>query len=96
MVSMYFHLAQLSQKLSFFDRMFSPCSLSCQAYKYVPYGPVKEVIPYLIRRAQENSNLLGGAVKERQLFLAEFIRRLRLLQFGAVALLSYGLSKVVL
>jgi proline dehydrogenase len=36
-------------------------------YKYVPYGPLDEVIPYLLRRAEENSNLLGGTAKERGL-----------------------------
>jgi hypothetical protein len=30
------------------------------AYKYVPYGPIHEVMPYLVRRAQENSTLLGS------------------------------------
>ncbi|EOD38686.1 proline dehydrogenase [Emiliania huxleyi CCMP1516] len=32
-----------------------------KAYKYVPYGPLDEVMPYLLRRAQENSDALGGA-----------------------------------
>jgi proline dehydrogenase len=47
------------------------------AYKYVPYGPIKEVIPYLIRRAQENSSVLqdSGIVKERRLIYDELIRR---------------------
>ena len=34
--------------------------------KYVPYGPVKEVIPYLIRRAEENSAISGQTEKEIQ------------------------------
>ncbi|KAJ1920818.1 proline dehydrogenase [Mycoemilia scoparia] len=33
-------------------------------YKYVPYGPVGEVLPYLIRRAQENSAVLGTIQRE--------------------------------
>lgn len=32
--------------------------------KYVPYGPVKEVIPYLIRRAEENSSITGQTNRE--------------------------------
>lgn len=46
-----------------------------KAYKYVPYGPVQEVVPYLIRRAQENSNILGGAQKERKMIGKELARR---------------------
>lgn len=38
-----------------------------QAYKYTPFGPLATVMPYLIRRAQENSTLLGGAQAELQL-----------------------------
>ena len=38
-----------------------------QAYKYTPFGPLATVMPYLIRRAQENSTLLGGAQTELQL-----------------------------
>ena len=50
--------------------------------KYVPYGPVHEVMPYLLRRAQENSDLLGGsdgggAARELQLLWAELARRAR-------------------
>jgi proline dehydrogenase len=44
-------------------------------YKYVPYGPVHEVVPYLLRRAEENSNVLGNAGKEIQLLRHELLRR---------------------
>ena len=46
------------------------------SYKYVPYGPIDEVLPYLIRRAEENSTMLSGAAKERRLIREELFRRL--------------------
>jgi proline dehydrogenase len=49
-----------------------------KAYKYVPYGPIGEVMPYLIRRTQENSSILGssGVQEERKMVGAELRRRL--------------------
>lgn len=46
-----------------------------KAYKYVPYGPLSEVLPYLIRRAQENSDLLGGVAQQRSMLLEELRSR---------------------
>lgn len=43
--------------------------------KYVPYGPVKEVMPYLIRRAQENTSVAGQMGRELSLIVKEKKRR---------------------
>jgi proline dehydrogenase len=41
------------------------------ASKYLPYGPVKDVIPYLIRRAQENTSVAGSMSRELSLIHKE-------------------------
>jgi proline dehydrogenase len=43
--------------------------------KYVPYGQVRDVIPYLIRRAQENTSVTGDAGRELKLIRDEVKRR---------------------
>ena len=43
--------------------------------KYVPYGPVTAVLPYLIRRAQENTSVAGQTGRELSLILTERKRR---------------------
>jgi proline dehydrogenase len=43
--------------------------------KYVPFGPVEEVIPYLIRRAQENTTVAGQSSRELQLITKEIHQR---------------------
>lgn len=43
--------------------------------KYLPYGPIKEVLPYLSRRAQENSSVKGQAGRELSLINKEIKRR---------------------
>ncbi|XP_072889399.1 hydroxyproline dehydrogenase, partial [Hemitrygon akajei] len=47
-------------------------------YKSLPYGDVSSVIPYLIRRAQENQSALRGIRRERELLRRELSRRLLL------------------
>jgi proline dehydrogenase len=43
--------------------------------KYVPYGPVKDAVPYLIRRAQENTSVMGQMSRELDLIGKELKRR---------------------
>tara|TARA_B100001287_G_scaffold275587_1_gene283640 strand:+ start:8902 stop:10068 length:1167 start_codon:yes stop_codon:yes gene_type:complete len=43
--------------------------------KYVPYGPIKEVLPYLIRRAEENTSVAGQTGRELSLIKLELKRR---------------------
>ncbi|MBB6610890.1 proline dehydrogenase family protein [Pontibacter sp. Tf4] len=43
--------------------------------KYVPYGPVKEVMPYLLRRANENTAIAGQSSREFTLISKEMKRR---------------------
>jgi proline dehydrogenase len=53
-------------------------NLSNEGYnvaKYVPYGPVKEVLPYLIRRAEENTSVAGQTSRELSLIIKEKNRR---------------------
>ncbi|MBB6003000.1 proline dehydrogenase family protein [Arcicella rosea] len=46
--------------------------------KYVPYGPVEAVMPYLFRRAEENTSVSGQASREFTLIKREIVRRKRL------------------
>jgi proline dehydrogenase len=43
--------------------------------KYLPYGPVKDVLPYLMRRAQENTSVAGQTGRELTLITKELKRR---------------------
>lgn len=43
--------------------------------KYLPFGPIKDVIPYLMRRAQENSSVSGQTGRELGLIKKELQRR---------------------
>ena len=43
--------------------------------KYVPFGPVRDVMPYLIRRAEENTSVAGQTNRELNLIKEERVRR---------------------
>ncbi|MFV0531026.1 MAG: proline dehydrogenase family protein [Flavobacteriales bacterium] len=45
--------------------------------KYLPYGPVQDVMPYLIRRAEENTSIAGQTTRELDLIKQEIKRRKR-------------------
>jgi proline dehydrogenase len=54
---------------------FNLAKAGYQAAKYMPYGAVREVIPYLLRRAQENSSVSGEVSRELSLIQKEQKRR---------------------
>lgn len=56
---------------------FNLANASYCVAKYVPYGPVKEVLPYLIRRAEENTSVAGQTGRELSLIIKEKERRKR-------------------
>ena len=65
-----------SQLYGMGDNMtFNEAKLGFNATKYLPYGPVKDVIPYLIRRAQENTSVAGQTTRELSLIIKELKRR---------------------
>lgn len=65
-----------SQLLGMSDHIsFNLAHAGYNVAKYVPYGPVKSVLPYLIRRAQENSSAKGQAGRELTLIASELKRR---------------------
>ena len=43
--------------------------------KYLPFGPVRDVMPYLIRRAEENTSVAGQTSRELNLLKTERVRR---------------------
>lgn len=49
-----------------------------QVAKYVPFGPVQEVLPYLLRRADENTSVAGQTSRELGLIIKERARRKQL------------------
>jgi proline dehydrogenase len=54
---------------------FNLAAAGCPVSKYLPFGPIKDVIPYLMRRAQENSSVAGQTGRELGLIEKEMKRR---------------------
>ncbi|HEY9364445.1 MAG TPA: proline dehydrogenase family protein, partial [Chitinophagaceae bacterium] len=54
---------------------FNLAKAGCSVSKYLPFGPIKDVIPYLMRRAQENSSVKGQTGRELALIKKELERR---------------------
>ncbi|XP_071730992.1 proline dehydrogenase 2, mitochondrial-like [Rutidosis leptorrhynchoides] len=45
--------------------------------KYLPFGPIDQIMPYLLRRAEENKGLLSSSSLDRQLMMKELKRRMK-------------------
>jgi len=74
------HFAQL---LGMSDNLtYSLGQYGLKSYKYVPYGKVDEVMPYLMRRLEENSNAFGNVGKEEEMIWMELKRRTSALGFN--------------
>ncbi len=54
---------------------FNLAHAGCSVSKYLPFGPIRDVIPYLMRRAQENSSVKGQTGRELGLIKKELDRR---------------------
>ncbi|EAZ80097.2 proline dehydrogenase family protein [Algoriphagus machipongonensis] len=54
---------------------FNLANAGYRVVKYVPYGPVEKVMPYLTRRASENSSIAGQSSREFELIKREMARR---------------------
>ncbi|MGN6178214.1 MAG: proline dehydrogenase family protein [Mucilaginibacter sp.] len=65
-----------SQLLGMSDNLsFNLADAGYNVAKYVPYGPIKAVLPYLFRRAQENTAIAGQMSRELSLIVKEMKRR---------------------
>ena len=66
----------LSQLLGMSDNIsYIAAKKGLNVAKYVPYGPVKDVLPYLIRRAEENTSVAGQMGRELKNIIREKKRR---------------------
>jgi proline dehydrogenase len=54
---------------------FNLAAAGCSVSKYLPFGPIEDVVPYLMRRAQENTSVKGQTGRELGLIQKELARR---------------------
>ena len=54
---------------------FNLAKAGCSVSKYLPFGPIADVIPYLMRRAEENSSISNYTGRELGLIKKELKRR---------------------
>lgn len=76
------NLAPLDQRIYFAQLLgmsdnvsFKLSGLGYNVAKYVPYGPIEKVLPYLFRRAEENTSIAGQSGRELTLIRKEIQRR---------------------
>ncbi len=72
----YVHFSQLYGMSD--NITFNLAKAGCSVSKYLPFGPIEDVVPYLMRRAEENSSLSGQTGRELTLIQKELDRRKRL------------------
>ncbi|KAJ1377026.1 Proline dehydrogenase domain [Sesbania bispinosa] len=72
------HRLEFAQLYGMSDALsFSLSNAGFQVSKYMPFGPIEMVMPYLLRRAEENKRLLAASGFDRQLIRKELGRRLK-------------------
>jgi proline dehydrogenase len=70
------HKVHFSQLFGMSDHIsFNMALENYNVSKYLPFGPIQDVIPYLMRRAQENSSVNGQTSRELLLIRKELARR---------------------
>jgi len=75
-ISKHENTIRFAQLLGMSDNLtFALAKQRYKSYKYIPYGEVSEVLPYLLRRLEENSNLFGNVSNEINNILREVQRR---------------------
>jgi proline dehydrogenase len=66
----------ISQLFGMSDHIsFNLAAAGYNVAKYLPYGPVRHVLPYLIRRAEENTAVAGQSSRELEMARKEYLRR---------------------